>query len=263
MPRRTRRQKVVLRQKHREELKRLVRRTVTRTAIVMLAIGFGLGLITHGDVWVVPFVARHTPDIHVQAPGALAGLPVEEALPSRRIWLWLPGSEASFRRKLMQRYPEIHTARLEKHFLNNRIVVHMEPRVPLVAWANRGMDNEGALFPLTQASAAALPKAVLPETKERRSLGQWLAVLALKPELWNNIQQISQNVQGDFCFDMKTGTRVEWGSPDVTLAAQKARYLSWVLQDAHERLGGAATADIRFFEDGRVVIRPKSAGLSS
>jgi len=60
-------------------------------------------------------------------------------------------------------------------------------------------------------------------------------------------------------LDMQTGTHVAWGPADPGTAREKARCLAMVLNDAHQRLHGAATADVRFFEEGRVLVKPKLA----
>jgi len=56
---------------------------------------------------------------------------------------------------------------------------------------------------------------------------------------------------------LKTGTVVTWGTLETESTSRKAQTLLRVLDDAHNNLGGAARADLRFFEQGRIIVLPK------
>lgn len=60
-------------------------------------------------------------------------------------------------------------------------------------------------------------------------------------------------------LELRDGLRASWGPPEAMTARDKARAFGWVLADVHRRLGKTGFVDLRFFEDGRIVVRPKSA----
>lgn len=54
-----------------------------------------------------------------------------------------------------------------------------------------------------------------------------------------------------------TGLKLKWGQ--LSKGPEKLQRLSQVLDDAKGRFGGVGTADLRFFEDGRVLVEPRAA----
>jgi len=55
------------------------------------------------------------------------------------------------------------------------------------------------------------------------------------------------------------GTVLQWG--DLRFTQQKLLRLREILADARAQFGGAASADLRYFEDGRVLLRPALRGV--
>jgi hypothetical protein len=189
----------------------------------------------------------------------VSGLLLAQELPSRSYYLWMPGVERGVRKRIVRKFPEIRAVHIEKYFLDNRVVLRVEPRVPLVRWEDCGMDREGVVFSVDPARWAPLPTAAFPPSEASTVLGHWTAELAQVSELWSRVVRVGKDLRGDMSLDLRTGAHVVWGPPDTSTAQRKARSLCWVLDDAHQRLGGAAVADLRFFDDGRVVVKPKSA----
>jgi hypothetical protein len=60
---------------------------------------------------------------------------------------------------------------------------------------------------------------------------------------------------------LEDGTVVLWG--DLSWTAQKLTRLKEALADARRREPGAFAADLRFFEDGKVLLRPLGAGTAA
>lgn len=54
--------------------------------------------------------------------------------------------------------------------------------------------------------------------------------------------------------ELEDGTRLLWGGPEWT--PEKLERLREVFSDAGPRLGYGFTADLRYFEDGRILVRP-------
>jgi hypothetical protein len=254
---RPRRQRVSLRDRRRTHLLEKARSFFVRAAVGAVVLGLLAGVLLQGDSLMGRFLARHTPAIEVKAPLILANLPVAAELPRRRIWLWLPGVGRSAKRALIRKYPPFRDVRFHKNFIDNKIVIQIEPRKPLIAWPDRGMDAEGVVFAIKPGDWK-LPKALFAARGPRPELGRWLALLSRRADFWGTVAGVGEDRMGNVWFDLQTGTHVVWGKPDAPAPAERAETLSNVLADAHAHLGGSAMADLRFFDEGRIIVRPKT-----
>jgi hypothetical protein len=202
---------------------------------------------------------QHTPQVVVKVPQTLAGLPVIAEVPQNHLWLWLPGSAWWLERQLTHKYSTVHSVFFERQFQANVVAVHVVPRIPLVTWHGMGFDRDGVLFAITPGTWRALPQAVFLTSASKPELGYWLARLESITPLWSQIGLIKQDAYGTLNLTLKTGSVVIWGPPDTGSLTRKAQTLLRILDDAHHHLGGTARADLRFFEQGRIIVRPKSS----
>ena len=256
--RRSRRQRVTFRFKRREQLKTHVRTIVLRTTALAIIVGGGAWLMTGGDSIAVRFMRAHTPQFGVNSPQTLTGLPLAGDLPTNRLWLWFPGSGYWVEKRVCRQYTAVRGVWLERHYLTNKVVAHLVPRVPLVTWNGAGFDCDGMLFAITPGTWNVLPQASFLAAAHKKELGQWLAKLAAVPEVWSQILSIRQSSPETLELTLKTGTIVIWGSAENESLTRKAQTLVRVLDDAHKNMGGTARADLRFFDQGRIIVRPKS-----
>jgi len=257
LSRKFRKQKVVLRFKRRELLKHRLRVMGVRGVVFALIIGFGAGLVTGGDSFASRFIRKHTPQIDLNLPLALAGLPVLSDLPKKPFWLWFPGSGFWLQRRVCRLHLSARAVQLERHFEANRLTIHVEPRIPLVLWNGSGLDKDGILFPVTPGTWNALPKAAFPASVNKHDLSRWLTRLASVAGLWPQVAAVRQDASETMELTLKTGTVITWGTLETESATRKAQTLLRVLDDAHQNLSGAARADLRFFEQGRIIVLPK------
>lgn len=258
--RRFRKQRVVLRERRRTAIAQHLRRFIRRSAIVAL-VGLSIHLAMRHAPAVQGFVQRHTPEMQIQASEQLSSLPLAQEVPASRLTLWLPGAECVLAKRWMAAYPAIGAVHLERHFFENRLIAHIEARMPLVRWETNGVDASGIVFPLASVENAAtgtLPKASFLPNEPLPDVARWLSQLARVSPLWSQVVAVTENPHGTMYLETQRGTHVVWGPAEVAGAAQKARYLAWVLDDAHARMGGAKLADLRFFDEGRIVVQPKS-----
>ena len=255
--RKNRKQRVVLRRKRRDELKHRIRALFIRTAVLAMTAGFVLGMVTEGDPMLARFLHAHIPEVQVKAPEALSALPFAQSWPSHLYLLWVPGVGKRIESRLKANFPAIKSVNFQRYFRTNRIIVLIEPRTPIVRWNDSGMDKEGIVFPIVPGAWTQLPKVVISTAVSKPLLGNWFAELVQVPDFWNQLAGIRDDPRSNIIFDLKTGAHVIWGLPDPSDARTKALNLCSVLQDAHEHLGGAAAADLRFFDEGRIIVRPK------
>jgi hypothetical protein len=138
-------------------------------------------------------------------------------------------------------------------------MVHLEPRVPLVSWHGAGFDQDGVLFGMTPGVWNALPQVDFLPTASRQDIRRWLTGLAAVPEVWSEVSFIKENSFETMELTLKSGAVVIWGALETETLGRKAQTLARVLDDAHKNLGGAARADLRFFDQGRIIVLPKTA----
>jgi hypothetical protein len=259
LPRRSRRQRVILRPKQKIELQRQLRRVILGGVLIGGLATVSWQAISHPATWAPRYIQTHTPTLELQAPETLSTLPLLKQPPSGSFALWFPGPDARIGRKWVKENPAIAGVSFDKRFAENRVIARLEPRVPLAQWDGHALDKEGKIFPLLSNQWTPLPKGFFTASTRLPAIGRWLAEVARQPDVWNQVLAVSQDPRGDMWLEMQHGTRVAWGAPDIRLAPKKAKCLSLVLNDAHQRLSGAASADLRFFEEGRVIVRPKTA----
>jgi hypothetical protein len=257
LSRRNRRQRVAFRFKRREQLKHDVRTVLVRTVAVSLIVGFGAGLVTGGNSYGARFIRNHTPQVVLNSPKALAGIPVFAQLPANRFWLWVPGSGYWYEKRVCRTYAAVRAVRLERLTQANRIVVHLDPRVPLVTWNGSGFDRDGILFAITPGTWNAMPQASFLAGARKADLGKWLARLNASTEVWSQVASIKQDASETLEITLKSGTVVIWGTPEAEPITRKAQTLARILDDAHKNFGGSSRADLRFFDQGRIIVRPK------
>jgi hypothetical protein len=255
---RTRKQRVTLRFRRREQLKHHVRLALVRSVALALVAGFGVGLVAHDSI-LLKFLHRHTPQVTISLPETLAGLPVLSELPANRLWLWCPGSAFWLEKRLARKYTAVRAVRFDRRLEANEVVVHVDPRVPLVTWNGAGFDRDGVLFAITPGTWQALPQANFSAGTSKPELGRWLARLTVTTPLWSQVASLRQDPYGTLELTLKTGAVVVWGPPEKESFARKAQTLVRILDDAHHHLGGTARADLRFFDQGRIIVRPKSS----
>jgi hypothetical protein len=259
LARKLRKQRVALRFKRREHLKHRVRTALMRSVAVALMAGFGAGLVANHNSVLLQFLQRHTPQVVVKVPETLVGLPVLPDVPRNHLWLWLPGSAWWLEQKLTHKYSSVHTVFFERQIQANAVVIHVMPRIPLVTWNGKGFDRDGVLFAITPGTWKVLPQASFLPNASKPELGRWLARLDSVMPLWSQVASIKQDAYGSLELTLKTGSVVIWGPPEGGSLARKAQTLLRVLDDAHHHLGGTARADLRFFDQGRIIVRPKSS----
>jgi len=248
---------VTLRFKRKEHLKHRARGVFAKAIGMSIIVGIGAWLVTGGDSVLSRFMQKHTPLVSVTSPQTLAGLPVLNALPKNRLLLWFPGSGYWLKKRMCGQYASVRSVWLERHVESDRIIIHLEPRVPIVTWNGSGFDQDGIVFAITPGTWKAFPQASFLASAKKPELGRWLAKLSAMTELWSQVSSVKENSFETFDLTLKTGTLVIWGSPETETSVHKAQTLLRVLEDAHKNMGGAGVTDLRFFDQGRIIVRPK------
>ena len=195
-----------------------------------------------------------------------AGLPtapqalVDAALAPRAGRIWLPGAATWTERELLERFPFLEAASSTRDWRGRSVTFYAILQTP-VARVTRGglpsawLGESGAVFEAPEGTypPMALPEVDLGESGDTRlpALPDFLAAasrgLPAKPTR-------VVRVEGGWSIETADGTKLEWGTLDWT--QEKLTRLSQVLGDAGRRFGSGLTADLRYFEDGKILVRP-------
>jgi hypothetical protein len=257
--RRPRKQRVALRARRREVLAGQLRTVLTRTGYLLVAGIVFFAFAKYGDVLAVSFLHDYTPDLKIQTPSSLQGLSIAELLPHSRFSLWYPWTGYGLARRVRAKHSAVRDVELHRDFTARSVEVRLIPRAPIVQWNHQGVDAEGVIFAMSPEVAEKLPKATLLSAASVPALGRWLARASAVTEFWRRVKEVKGDARGQLAVLTESGTWVTWGRPDVEGVREKAVTLVRVLEDAHAHLGGAATADLRFFDEGRIIVKPKTA----
>ncbi|MBI3296648.1 MAG: hypothetical protein HYZ75_00685 [Elusimicrobia bacterium] len=127
---------------------------------------------------------------------------------------------------------------------------------PGPAW----LGEDGRLFsaPAGVVPAEGLPRLDLagwPDGAELAPAARLIAAAAAPDALPANPSAFAYDArEKGWRVELEDGTRLVWGGPEWT--PEKLVRLREVLADAGPRLGRGFTADLRYFEDGRILVRP-------
>jgi len=175
-----------------------------------------------------------------------------------RPWVGRPlGPREALRRErfLGERFPYLSGLRVSRSWWRRAVSVSAALRRP-VARLEGGvwLDPDGTVFEApgrVLGDLQDLPRVEGPCAPERlRALGPFLADVRGRLAL----ARIAAGPDEGWTFEAPGGPRVVWGGLDGT--SGKLDRLDQVLEDARRRFAGVESVDLRFYEDGRVLVRP-------
>lgn len=257
--RRSRKQHVALRARRRNAIQGNVQRMMRRGLVAAIFVGGMLALGSQGDAIAARWMVTLAPNVQVQAPEAFPTLIVEPEYPQNRAWLWFPWVRSTMEKKLLKKHPMVQKIVCEKDWGSRHMVFKPLVRKPMVrVGPGMVMDSEGSVFPWAVASAASLPGLQVLGAASQPALARWVQRLSMQQVLWQKIVLIKQDRNGFLTMELQSGTKVFWGPPEMESLEAKSRAALSVLNDAQTTLrAGAASADLRFFSDGRIIVSPK------
>ncbi|PIP84278.1 MAG: hypothetical protein COR54_04830 [Elusimicrobia bacterium CG22_combo_CG10-13_8_21_14_all_63_91] len=178
---------------------------------------------------------------------------------------WGPRRPAVQARGLMRMFSCLKTVRARRSWTRRAVVFEAKVREPVATVAGktdgRFLDAAGKVFedPVQIVSRDGLPEVELEGIPESFDLGPVAGLIragnapGALPAPWVGFRFVSEKAGWEgFLAD---GTFLEWGPVEWT--GLKLRRLRQVLDDAGPRLEGTLTADLKHFEDGKILIRPR------
>lgn len=248
-----RRQHVKWRRRHREQVSRRVGGSLLRGSVLAGAMLLAFFFVVHPQSWTRRTLQRHTPTLQVEAPAALAGLPVGRFVSEPRWLLWVPGVATWNERRLQRQFPVVLRARMEHRYAANKIVVRLEPRRPLALWGTQGIDETGTLFPLANDPGSQIPTLDADPSTPKEPLGRWLSELSRVSWLWADLDGVILDPQGHYVLMLRSGPVLAWGPPEIPVKP-KTDVLARIFAQARAQRGGVTRADLRFFHEGRIIV---------
>ena len=250
------------------------RRSVARIGFAVLFFAASVSAF----VWFRPWQAWSSPSLE-SVPGSelirvrsirVAGVPDDYAAKMLDRIDWRPGSYWGPRRptkearSLLEEFPSLKTVRVTRSWSRKSVVFEARLREPVAAVAGgteeRMLDGSGVIFSAPEGilSREGLPEVELdgvPEGFDLEPLARLIGVgrkPGALPAPLIGVRFVSEEAGWEgFLAD---GTFLEWGRLEWT--GPKLRRLRQVLEDAGPRLEGTLTADLKHFEDGKILIRP-------
>jgi hypothetical protein len=179
---------------------------------------------------------------------------------------WGPLAPYWAARRLRRGFSCVRSVRTSRSWFGRRVRFEVELERPVAVATRSGkpagfLGLEGRLF---QAPEGAYGDSSLPEADltgvasgaDLEPLGRMVAAAAVPGALPFRLLRVRPDAEGDGWTAMAAGgLTLAWGSLDWT--EEKLRRLREVLADAAPRFGAVVSADLRHFEDGKILVTPR------
>jgi hypothetical protein len=180
------------------------------------------------------------------------------------------GSAAEKASAIKEKYPCISDISVHRSWGDPRATLTPVLRHAAVLALRHGksvgyMDDEGVVFPaplgLYSVSGPSVDVGEADEAQRKELLRQWPALTA--PTAFPSPLAMMAYVSSDVGWQahLQDGTVVLWGHLNFT--QEKIKRLGEALADARIRAPGTMAADLRWFEDGKVLLKPVGREMSA
>jgi cell division septal protein FtsQ len=145
------------------------------------------------------------------------------------------------------------------------VVVKFEERVPVAFVKSgderQGLDYENKPFPLRGMYAReALPEIVAKDDQSRGQVLDFIKTFSVKAkDIYPKIVRFYPEAANCVTFELDDGLKINWGGYEEERMKSKLNKLAQVLFDAKERFQAIDYVNLCFFEDGRIIVKPKKA----
>ncbi|MBI5210749.1 MAG: hypothetical protein HY927_12335 [Elusimicrobia bacterium] len=195
-------------------------------------------------------------------PFVVVGVPASLEEPFSRTLAQAEGTSYAKAARLKASFPGVRAVRVRHDWIERRVRFEVEMRQALAKVVHGGrlrghLAADGSVFMAPE----ELRPAVLPEVDlegadaaERRRVAEFLAGFGGTGGVPGTLERMGfvSKAEG-WEARLADGTTVFWG--DLRWTAEKVARLKQVLEDSRRTLQGALTADMRYFEDGKIYVR--------
>lgn len=178
------------------------------------------------------------------------------------------GSAEQRARALAKAFPCLARVKVRRDWMEGTVRFEIVARRAVASVVAQGrvptfLDEEGVVFTAPEGVYAAAAISVEPGSADSRRLKELPDCLrsvsrpGALPSALRRMRFVSEEQGWEAVLE--DGTRVLWGGLGWT--QEKLARLNEVLQDARARYEGVLTADLRYFEDGKVLLRLPEKGI--
>ncbi len=105
-----------------------------------------------------------------------------------------------------------------------------------------------------------LPEIVSKDDAGRKEVLDFIKIFAIKAkDIYPKIVRFYPEPVSDVAFDLDDGMKIYWGGSDEGTISRKLKKLNQVLFDAGERFKAVEYVNLCYFENGRILVKPKKA----
>ena len=146
------------------------------------------------------------------------------------------------------------------------VVVKFEERVPVafvrLGDERQGLDYENKPFPLRGMYARqTLPEILAKDDQSRAQVLDFIKAFSVKAkDIYPKIVKFYPEAGNCVTFELEDGLKINWGSCEEEKMKPKLIKLAQVLFDAKERFQAVDYINLCFYEDGRIIVKPRKAG---
>jgi len=177
--------------------------------------------------------------------------------------IWVSEAE----RNLSQCKPELENISVRRGW--QKVTVSFDERVPIayvfIDGEKLGVDVKNKIFPLRGGfTKKSLPKIACSDAEQRMAVIKFIVQYkSLAKDSFKDTVGVGIEQDGCIYFDLAEGPRVMWGVPDRDILKEKYGKLKYVLEDSKAKFSRLEYVNLNFFEQGRIIIKPRVNGISS
>jgi cell division protein FtsQ len=167
-------------------------------------------------------------------------------------------------RAIRQCKPELKDIAIRRSW--KKVVITLVERQPVACVQSGGrrlgVDADNAVFSLRGHQVTQkFPEIVAAAAAERKDVLAFIRTFSAQAkELFPRVTRLFPEPVNAIVLELDDGTRIFWGPIAATDVRQKLRRLSQVMADARTRYTGIEYINLCYFDDGRIVVKPRSAG---
>jgi cell division protein FtsQ len=174
--------------------------------------------------------------------------------------VWLSPVEKNLRKSK----PELKNINISRGW--KKVKIEFEEREPIAVVKVKdrlcGVDKDNIPFPLRGKwildSSEKLPRINVDDTAFRQDVLDFIGTVKLKAEkLYDNISCVYTEPSDTVVFVQRNETKILWGTPNKSGFNDKLGKLYMIQADAAKRFSGLEYINLCYFDDGRIIVKPR------
>jgi cell division septal protein FtsQ len=251
----------------RSKIKKQRRRSVLKlgSAVLILALSGFLALRGYKSIHAFLFTSKFFKISKIEIKGAknISQGEIVAILPFRAGDSIFSISLKKTEKRLENYKPELESVRIKRNLQD--IVVRVKEREPVacqvLSGAKMGIDASNTVFPLRGSFVTmGLPEFVAENAQKRKLLLDFMAELGSQAkEILPRVKKFQIESVSDVVLCLDDGSKIVWGPLEKEKIKPKLNVLKQVIADAKNRFNSFEYINLCYFDDGRVLLKPKNS----